>query len=179
MTISKPVEGFLGGQRGLVFCHHIKCNYIYFHTCQNLCLGLAYVYVQYVDYFGGTIYYKILFALLLRFNFDTAYQYLEARFNRLTRWVAATLFLFFMVSRIAIVLFLPSLALNAVTGFSVYYSILIMSIVTIIYSTSGGMEAVVWGDVIQGFILIVGAFAALVFMLMGVEGGYQDSGKPR
>lgn len=76
-----------------------------------------------------------------------------------------------MVSRIAIVLFLPSLALNAVTGFSVYYSILIMSIVTIIYSTSGGMEAVVWGDVIQGFILIVGAFAALVFMLMGVEGG--------
>ncbi|MGV4530136.1 sodium:solute symporter family transporter [Ornithobacterium rhinotracheale] len=114
---------------------------------------------------------KYFLPFFLRFNFDTAYQYLEARFNRLTRWVAATLFLFFMVSRIAIVLFLPSLALNAVTGFSVYYSILIMSIVTIIYSTSGGMEAVVWGDVIQGFILIVGAFAALVFMLMGVEGG--------
>ncbi|QAR31027.1 sodium:solute symporter [Ornithobacterium rhinotracheale] len=114
---------------------------------------------------------KYFLPFFLRFNFDTAYQYLEVRFNRLTRWVAATLFLLFMVSRIAIVLFLPSLALNAVTGFSVYYSILIMSIVTIIYSTSGGMEAVVWGDVIQGFILIVGAFAALIFMLMGVEGG--------
>ncbi|HZJ79595.1 MAG TPA: hypothetical protein VFC69_03350, partial [Dysgonamonadaceae bacterium] len=42
-----------------------------------------------------------------RFNFDTAYQYLEARFNRGIRWMASALFVFFMVSRIAIVLFLP------------------------------------------------------------------------
>lgn len=107
----------------------------------------------------------------LRFNLDTAYQYLEKRFNRNLRWLASSLFLFFMVSRIAIVLFLPSLALNAVTGFSVYYSILIMSVVTIIYSTSGGMEAVIWGDVIQGFILIAGALAAFFFMISGIDGG--------
>lgn len=106
-----------------------------------------------------------------RFNFDTAYQYLEARFNRAVRWLASALFVFFMVSRIAVVLFLPSLALNAVTGFSIYWAIIIMGVVTIIYCTSGGMEAVVWGDVIQGFILLGGAFTALAFMLTGVEGG--------
>lgn len=106
-----------------------------------------------------------------RFNFDTAYQYLEARFNRAVRWLASALFVFFMVSRIAVVLFLPSLALNAVTGFSIYWAIIIMGVVTIIYCTSGGMEAVVWGDVIQGFILLGGAFTALAFMLSGVEGG--------
>jgi SSS family transporter len=106
-----------------------------------------------------------------RFNFDTAYQYLEARFNRAVRWLASALFVFFMVSRIAVVLFLPSLALNAVTGFSIYWAIIIMGVVTIIYCTSGGMEAVVWGDVIQGFILLGGAFVALAFMLAGVEGG--------
>ncbi|MFZ5429678.1 MAG: sodium:solute symporter family transporter [Bacteroidota bacterium] len=106
-----------------------------------------------------------------RFNFDTAYQYLDARFNRSVRWLASALFVFFMVSRISIVLFLPSLALNAVTGFSVYWAIVIMGVVTIIYCTSGGIEAVVWGDVIQGFILLAGAFTALVFMLTGVEGG--------
>ncbi|MDO4764396.1 MAG: sodium:solute symporter, partial [Flavobacteriaceae bacterium] len=49
----------------------------------------------------------------------------------------------------------------------------ITSIVTIIYSTSGGMEAVIWGDVIQGFILIAGALAAFVFMILGVEGGLE------
>ncbi len=106
-----------------------------------------------------------------RFNFATAYQYLEARFNRTVRWLASALFVFFMVSRIAVVLFLPSLALNAVTGFSIYWAIIIMGVVTIIYCTSGGMEAVVWGDVIQGIILLGGAFTALAFMLSGVEGG--------
>lgn len=106
-----------------------------------------------------------------RFNFDTAYQYLEARFNRAVRWLASALFVFFMVSRIAVVLFLPSLALNVVTGFSIYWAIIIMGVVTIIYCTSGGMEAVVWGDVIQGFILLGGAFVALAFMMAGVEGG--------
>lgn len=106
-----------------------------------------------------------------RFNFETAYQYLEVRFNRGIRWMASALFVFFMVSRIAIVLFLPSLALNAVTGFSVYYSIIIMGVVTIIYCTSGGMEAVIWGDVIQGFILIGGAVVAFAYMVLGVDGG--------
>ncbi len=106
-----------------------------------------------------------------RFNFETAYQYLEVRFNRGIRWMASALFVFFMVSRIAIVLFLPSLALNAVTGFSVYFSIIVMGVVTIIYCTSGGMEAVIWGDVIQGFILIAGALVAFAYMVMGVDGG--------
>ncbi len=106
-----------------------------------------------------------------RFNFDTAYQYLEVRFNRPVRWLASALFIIFMGSRIAIVLFLPSLALNAVTGFNIYWAIIIMGVVTIIYCTSGGIEAVVWGDVIQGFILVGGAFTALVFMIAGVDGG--------
>lgn len=110
----------------------------------------------------------------LRFKFDTAYEYLEKRFNRPVRWIASALFTFFMITRIAIVLFLPSLALNIVTGFNIYYAILIMSLVTIIYSTSGGMEAVVWGDVIQGFVLVGGAVAAFIFMIVGVKGGFSE-----
>ncbi len=106
-----------------------------------------------------------------RFSFDTAYAYLDARFNLSVRWLASALFVVFMVSRISIVLFLPSLALNAVTGFSVYWAIIVMGVVTIIYCTSGGIEAVVWGDVIQGFILLGGALAALIYMLAGVDGG--------
>jgi len=109
-----------------------------------------------------------------RFSFDTAYQYLEHRFSRPVRWLASALFVIFMISRIAIVLFLPSLALHAVTGFNIYLSIIVMGIVTIIYSTSGGMEAVVWGDVIQGFILVIGAIAAFLFMIMGIEGGFGE-----
>ncbi len=115
------------------------------------------------------IYYYLPF--FRRFNLSTAYEYLELRFNRTVRWLASGLFISFMVSRIAIVLFLPSLALHAVTGFNIYWSIIIMGMVTIIYCTSGGIEAVVWGDVIQGFILVTGALLALIFMVHGSDGG--------
>lgn len=117
---------------------------------------------------------KYFLPFFTRFKLGTAYEYLELRFNRVVRWLASALFVIFMVSRIAIVLFLPSLALHAVTGFDIYLSIIVMGVVTIIYSTSGGMEAVVWGDVVQGFILVFGAIAAFVFMVAGVEGGLSE-----
>jgi len=106
-----------------------------------------------------------------RLNIGTAYEYLELRFNRSVRWMASLFFIIFMVTRIAVVLFLPSLALHAVTGFSVYWSIIVMGVVTIIYCTSGGIEAVVWGDVIQGIILMLGAILALAYMIFGIDGG--------
>ena len=109
-----------------------------------------------------------------RFNLSTAYQYLELRFNRRMKWLASALFILFMVTRIAVVLYLPSLALNAVTGFSIYLSIILMGIITIIYCTSGGIEAVVWGDVIQGIILMLGAVTAFVFMITGIDGGFSE-----
>ncbi len=106
-----------------------------------------------------------------RLNLETAYDYLERRFNRLVRYLASGLFIFFMVTRIAIVLFLPSIALNVATGIDVYFCILAMSIVTIIYCTMGGVEAVVWGDVIQGFILVAGAIVSLAVLIVCTDGG--------
>ncbi|MDD2813713.1 MAG: sodium/solute symporter [Bacteroidales bacterium] len=107
-----------------------------------------------------------------RLNLSTAYEYLELRFNRGVRYLASALFILFMITRVAIVLFLPALALNAVTGINVYLSITLMGIITIIYCTSGGIEAVVWSDVVQGFILVTGALIALVIMSMGTDGGF-------
>ncbi len=102
----------------------------------------------------------------------SAYEYLEQRFSRPVRYIAAAFFCVFMFARIAIVLFLPSLALNAVTGIDIYLCILLMGIVTLIYCTMGGIEAVVWGDVIQGFILVGGALASLFYIIGGTEGGF-------
>ena len=101
----------------------------------------------------------------------SAYQYLEIRFNRSVRYFASAMFCLFMITRIAIVLFLPSLALNAVTGVNVYFCILMMGLITIAYCTMGGIEAVIWADVIQGFVLVSGALIALFFMIAGTKGG--------
>ncbi len=106
-----------------------------------------------------------------KLNVASAYQYLENRFSPKVRYLASMFFCLFMFARVAMVLFLPSLALNAVTGLNVYLCILLMGIVTIIYCTMGGIEAVVWGDVIQGIILVGGAIIYLAYLISGVDGG--------
>ena len=106
-----------------------------------------------------------------RLNVTTAYEYLEYRFNYATRLTASSIFIIFMVTRMAVVLFLPSLALTTVTGIDIYTCIILMGVITIIYCTMGGVEAVIWGDVIQGFVLLGGALLSIAFLINGTEGG--------
>ncbi len=106
-----------------------------------------------------------------RLKVTSAYEYLERRFNAPTRLMASGLFIVFMVARSALVLYLPSLALTAVTGIDIYICIILMAVITIVYCTMGGVEAVVWGDVVQGFILVGGAIFAVGYLVLGTEGG--------
>ena len=106
-----------------------------------------------------------------RLQVTTAYEYLERRFNAATRLMASALFIVFMVARMALVLYLPSLALTAVTGIDIYICIILMGVITIVYCTMGGVEAVVWGDVVQGIILVGGAIFAVGYLVVGTEGG--------
>ena len=106
-----------------------------------------------------------------RLKITTAYEYLEVRFNYTSRLLASTIFIVFQLARTGLVLFLPSLALTTVTGIDIYTCIVLMGVITIIYCTMGGVEAVIWGDVIQGFVLMGGALLAVVFLVSGTEGG--------
>ena len=106
-----------------------------------------------------------------RLQVTTAYEYLERRFNATTRLMASALFIIFMVARMALVLYLPSLALTAVTGIDIYICIILMGVITIVYCTMGGVEAVVWGDVVQGIILVGGALFAVGYLAFGTTGG--------
>jgi cyclically-permuted mutarotase family protein len=106
-----------------------------------------------------------------RLNVTTAYEYLEKRFNYALRVLTSSLFQVFLVARMALVLFLPSLALTTVTGINIYLCIVLMGVITILYCTMGGVEAVIWGDVIQGFVLMGGAILVVIFMISGTEGG--------
>lgn len=106
-----------------------------------------------------------------RLNVTSAYEYLERRFNYTTRLMASLLFIIFMVARMALVLYLPSLALTTVTGIDIYMCIILMGAITIAYCTMGGVEAVVWGDVVQGVILVGGAIVAALYLIFNTEGG--------
>ena len=105
----------------------------------------------------------------------SAYAILEERFNAATRLMASTLFCIFMVARMALVMYLPSLALTAVTGIDIYLCIVLMGLVTIVYCTMGGVEAVIWGDVVQGCILVGGAIFAALYLWGNTEGGFSGA----
>lgn len=99
-----------------------------------------------------------------KLEITSAYEYLEKRFNYLSRALASLLYIMLQVGRLAIVLLLPSLALTLVTGIDVNICILLMGIITIFYTLKGGIEAVVWTDVVQVIILLGGALSCLVMI---------------
>jgi transporter, SSS family len=108
-----------------------------------------------------------------RLNVTTAYAYLQCRFNYALRCMASLLFMAFMVARMALILFLPALALSAVADIDISLCILLMAVITIIYCTLGGIEAVIWADVIQGIILVGGAMLAAIYLIWQTPGGFQ------
>jgi len=107
-----------------------------------------------------------------RLNLTSAYEYLEVRFNLPCRLFASTAFILFMVARTAIVAYLPSLALCAVTGLDINVAIVVVTAITILYCTVGGVEAVIWSDFVQSVILIASTVLILVWLIAGTDGGW-------
>ena len=101
----------------------------------------------------------------------TAYEYLEKRFNLLTRIYGSLVFGTFQLGRMAIVLYLPAIALSAATGMNITFCILAMGLLATLYTVLGGIEAVIWTDVVQSIVLVFGAILALVLVVMNIDGG--------
>ncbi|CAL1266296.1 unnamed protein product [Larinioides sclopetarius] len=97
---------------------------------------------------------------------STAYEYLERRFGTTTRTIAASLFTLQMVLYMGVVLYAPSLALNAVTGLSTWASILTLAAVCMIYSSQGGLKAVLWTIVFQALLMYTAMIAVIVKISM-------------
>jgi SSS family transporter len=106
-----------------------------------------------------------------RLNVTSAYQYLEDRFDVKVRLLASVTFMFMQLARIGIVLYLPAIAITSVTGINVYLCIAIMGVFCTIYTVMGGIEAVIWTDVVQVAVLLGGAIMCLVIAILNVEGG--------
>ena len=107
-----------------------------------------------------------------RLNLTSAYEYLEVRFNLPCRLFASAAFILFMIARTAIVAYLPSLAICAVTGLDINLAIVVVTAITILYCTVGGVEAVIWSDFVQSVILIASTVLILVWLIAGTEGGW-------
>ncbi|MDP3071067.1 MAG: sodium:solute symporter [Opitutaceae bacterium] len=113
--------------------------------------------------------------LIRRLNVTSVYHYLEMRFHPSIRVLASALNILIQLGgRMSTVLYLPALALSAVTGVGVMSSIMVMGIVTIIYTLLGGMKAVIWTDVLQVFVMLGGALFAIGYVIFSIDGGFGE-----
>ena len=106
-----------------------------------------------------------------RLDVTSAYEYLEKRFNLATRLYGSTAFVLIQTGRMAIVLYLPALALSVVSDLNVYFCILTMGLLATCYTLLGGAEAVTWTEVLQNIILLGSAIVAVVFIALSLDGG--------
>lgn len=115
---------------------------------------------------------KFFLPLYSRLDLDTAYQYLEIRYNsKGLRVLGALMFIVYQIGRMSIIMYLPSVVLAELTGISVNILIIAMGVIAIIYSYTGGLKSVLWTDFIQGMVLIVGVTGTLIYLIANINGG--------
>jgi SSS family transporter len=117
----------------------------------------------------------LIIPLIRRLDLISIYEYLEIRFHPSIRLMSSALMILFQLgSRLSVVLYLPALAISAVTGANIVTCIVLMGIVTTAYTLVGGMKAVIWTDVIQVFVMMGGALFAIGYVIYNIEGGFGE-----
>ncbi len=114
------------------------------------------------------ILFVITFLLPFFYNSGVAsiHDYLEKRFGLKARTTMATIFLVSQGLTTAAILYATSLVIEFITGINVVYAILIVTAIALVYTMMGGIAAVIWTDVIQAGILLIGA-GIIAYELIG------------
>lgn len=104
----------------------------------------------------------------------TAYSYLENRFGKKTRSFASIVFLFTRTASDGVRLFATAIPLYLLIDISPILAIIIIAIVALLYTYTGGLKGVIWVDAVQMFIYIGGAIISIYFLLHLIPGNMTE-----
>jgi len=126
----------------------------------NLMMPLAVVFAAYffLPFFKKT-------------NITSAYEYLETRFGPSVRIYGAVTFIVAQLLRISIILYLLSLLIHEITGLNELWSVFAGGAFVAVYTVLGGIDAVIWTDVIQTVILMFGGVICISIIINQLPGG--------
>lgn len=114
--------------------------------------------------------------LARRLDVATANEYLERRYGLTLRLIGSVIYsLNQILARLAAIMLLPAIALSAIIGMPMETSILIMGLVTTAYATMGGLEGVIWTDVIQAFVMILAVLLCSAWALTALEMSFDSA----
>ncbi|MGA2795987.1 MAG: sodium:solute symporter [Thermoguttaceae bacterium] len=104
----------------------------------------------------------------------TAYEYFEQRFGFFARLYTSLGFFLAHFSKMGTVFYLVALAYSKMTGIDTLSLIWITGFIVVFIALIGGMEAIIWMDVVQGILLIVGGIVSLGLVLFTTPGGISE-----
>ncbi|CAL1519004.1 Sodium/glucose cotransporter [Chitinophaga sp. MM2321] len=104
----------------------------------------------------------------------SAYTHLEHRFGPWARTYAMVCFILTQLARMGSIFFGVALALQALTGLDMRTIMAVTGVCIIVYTVLGGMEAVIWTEVMQGVVKTVGALVILGLVIVGMKDGVSD-----
>ena len=122
------------------------------------------------SYFGLPFAMVLLCIFLVPFyrsrNVLTPYELLEDRFGPLSRTLASLIFLCSRCLALGAVIYAPSVALSAILGLDTANAVLLIGAVTTAYTMVGGVSAVIWTDVKQMTVILLGLVVVFVMLLV-------------
>ena len=98
----------------------------------------------------------------------SVYELFERRIHVSARLFGSITFLVMSLARMSILLYLTALAIHTATGLDLVWTIAVMGVVTLLYTAIGGMEAVIYTDVIQAIVFMAGAFVSLFYIVRDI-----------
>lgn len=123
---------------------------------------------------GRFIVSAVLIPAYFRGELVTSYQLLQRRFGDRVRTAGAAIFLVSRSLADGVRLFATALVIAVVTGVPVTWTVLALGSAMIIYTVRGGVSAVIWTDVVQMFVYILGAVAVFVALWERIPGGLPE-----
>ena len=101
----------------------------------------------------------------------STYEYFEQRFGSLARYYSSIAFVLRQFSGMGTVLFLLAIALNNIIGGNMILVVVLVGLIIITVNLLGGIEAVIWLDVFQGFMLFASGIICIGVLLFSTQGG--------
>lgn len=170
-------EFLMGGRTMTVFpvtlsliCSFISAITLMGNPVEVYYYGLVYIYFS-LSFIPMTLAVAYLYVpVFFHLRLTSAYEYLEKRFSKTTRRIMSVSAIIHLMIYMPLTVWGPSLALDQVAGVNRYISSAVIFIVCVIYSSIGGLKAVLWTDVLQGIIMFGSMITIVVLGLIEVGG---------
>ena len=120
---------------------------------------------------------KVVIPFFHQLNITSAYEYLEIRFQRRVRTLAAIMFIIWRMLWVGTVVYVPGRILSQISGISLNTLVILIGSIATLYTFLGGIRAVIWTDVLQFFVMISGLAATVVYVILFIPKGLSGIGE--